>query len=106
MVRNGTIGNGTELVPGIPGLNSGIFNDNFGPHYMAEGDAAPGIQASPQLVAADITSSFTLLLAIFFPSVTGIMAGSNRSGDLKDASRSIPKVACPLETPRCSRGRL
>ncbi|VDI47647.1 solute carrier family 12 (potassium/chloride transporter), member 4/5/6, partial [Mytilus galloprovincialis] len=41
-------------------------------------------------VVADITSSFMVLMAIYFPSVTGIMAGSNRSGDLADASRSIP----------------
>lgn len=41
-------------------------------------------------VYADITTSFTILIGIFFPSVTGIMAGSNRSGDLADAQRSIP----------------
>lgn len=41
-------------------------------------------------VMVDITTSFTILIGIFFPSVTGIMAGSNRSGDLKDAQRSIP----------------
>lgn len=41
-------------------------------------------------VLVDITTSFTILIGIFFPSVTGIMAGSNRSGDLKDAQRSIP----------------
>ena len=34
--------------------------------------------------------NFRSLLALFYPSVTGIMAGSNRSGVLEDASRSIP----------------
>lgn len=41
-------------------------------------------------VYADITTTFTILIGIFFPSVTGIMAGSNRSGDLADAQKSIP----------------
>uniref|UniRef100_A0A3Q3JGQ3 Solute carrier family 12 member 4 n=1 Tax=Monopterus albus TaxID=43700 RepID=A0A3Q3JGQ3_MONAL len=41
-------------------------------------------------VSADIATSFTLLVGIFFPSATGIMAGSNRSGDLRDAQKSIP----------------
>lgn len=41
-------------------------------------------------VVADITTAFTILIGIFFPSVTGIMAGSNRSGDLADAQKSIP----------------
>ena len=42
-------------------------------------------------VTADITTGFTILVGIFFPSCTGIMAGSNRSGDLDNPSRSIPK---------------
>lgn len=30
------------------------------------------------------------LLGLFFPAVTGIMAGSNRSASLKDTQKSIP----------------
>ena len=42
-------------------------------------------------IPADITTNIAILVGIFFPSCTGIMAGSNRSGDLADAGKSIPK---------------
>lgn len=92
--------NFTKIV-GIPGLASGIITENLWSSYLSKGDVIEkgSLHSSPDAhpasthqpyVFADITTSFTLLVGIFFPSVTGIMAGSNRSGDLKDAQRSIP----------------
>ncbi|KAJ8007639.1 hypothetical protein DPEC_G00096260 [Dallia pectoralis] len=88
-------------ISGIPGLASGVITENVWSAYLSKGDVlekgslpAPSHVHPPTnqqpYVFADITTSFTLLVGIFFPSVTGIMAGSNRSGDLRDAQRSIP----------------
>nr|XP_018900328.1 PREDICTED: solute carrier family 12 member 4 isoform X2 [Bemisia tabaci] len=88
------------VVRGIKGLSSGVFFENIFDKFLTEGDAIARSKAVEEisvpkgsplpLVFADITTSFTFLIGLFFPSVTGIMAGSNRSGDLADAQKSIP----------------
>lgn len=54
-----------------------VSNDNINSAYQEDPDTG-------------ITPSFFSLLALFYPSVTGIMAGSNRSAVLANPGRSIP----------------
>ncbi|XP_056463292.1 solute carrier family 12 member 4 isoform X2 [Gadus chalcogrammus] len=93
--------NNLTEIPAIPGLASGIISDNMWGDYMQKNDvmekaglssvdAKGPAESIGMYVTADIATSFTLLVGIFFPSATGIMAGSNRSGDLRDAQKSIP----------------
>lgn len=44
----------------------------------------------PLLFPFSLPFSCSALVGLFFPAVTGIMAGSNRSASLKDTQRSIP----------------
>lgn len=71
-------------VKGIKGLASGVFYDNIMPSFLEKGQFISygqnsldveniGSQSYNQIMA-DITTSFTLLIGIFFPSVTGIFA--------------------------------
>uniref|UniRef100_A0A4W5MFE8 Solute carrier family 12 member 7a n=1 Tax=Hucho hucho TaxID=62062 RepID=A0A4W5MFE8_9TELE len=96
-----TLNNVTEI-QGIPGLLSGVIKDNmwgdYGPSGMLvekKNQSSVPVQDNSRdiykpYIFNDISTFFTLLVGIYFPSVTGIMAGSNRSGDLRDAQRSIP----------------
>lgn len=55
-----------------------LFQTNFFPDYRLD-------------KSTDKTHDFFSVFSIFFPAATGILAGANISGDLKDPQRSIPK---------------
>ncbi|XP_076233793.1 solute carrier family 12 member kcc isoform X2 [Calliopsis andreniformis] len=92
--------NNVTIINGIRGLASGVFLENIWDSFQEEGqliaygrdpkDIDVMAASSYNQIQVDITTTFTILIGIFFPSVTGIMAGSNRSGDLADAQKSIP----------------
>ncbi|KAM7524841.1 hypothetical protein LguiA_014743 [Lonicera macranthoides] len=69
---------------GITGLSLESFRENWGPDYQKTNNA--GIP-DPN---GNTDWNFNALVGLFFPAVTGIMAGSNRSASLKDTQRSIP----------------
>ncbi|XP_054278489.1 solute carrier family 12 member 4 isoform X2 [Macrosteles quadrilineatus] len=89
-----------SIANGIMGLSSGVFFTNIYDSFLEEGQFIARSKDPEEIepldrpiynqVVVDLTTTFTILIGIFFPSVTGIMAGSNRSGDLADAQKSIP----------------
>ncbi|EDW41250.1 GM24663 [Drosophila sechellia] len=66
-----------EMAKGFLGYNATLFKNNLFADYRPE---KGGIQ-----------HDFFSVFAIFFPAATGILAGANISGDLKDPQKSIPK---------------
>ncbi|XP_028367124.1 solute carrier family 12 member 7 isoform X4 [Phyllostomus discolor] len=94
--------NNLTEIQGIPGVASGVLLDNLWSAYADKGvfvekKGTPSVPVAEEsrssslpYVLTDIVTYFTMLVGIYFPSVTGIMAGSNRSGDLRDAQKSIP----------------
>ncbi|XP_026672114.1 bumetanide-sensitive sodium-(potassium)-chloride cotransporter [Ceratina calcarata] len=65
-----------ERAKGFIGYNANLLEENFSPDYRySEG----------------VEHNFFSVLAIFFPAATGILAGANISGDLKDPQTAIPK---------------
>ncbi len=62
---------------GFVGYNGTILKDNLWSAYTADPSGKE--------------NSFFTVFAVFFPAVTGIVAGANLSGDLKDPGVAIPK---------------
>ncbi|PSN49689.1 Bumetanide-sensitive sodium-(potassium)-chloride cotransporter [Blattella germanica] len=68
--------NDTRKAQGFIGFNNTVFEQNLYSDYR---------------FSENVDQSFFTVFAIFFPSVTGIQAGANISGDLKDPAKAIPK---------------
>jgi len=74
---------------GITGWSSETLAQNvFAEPGVVDYSCSPG--EAPAEIPVMSISLFFVKLALFFPSVTGIMAGSNRSDALADPSKSIP----------------
>lgn len=76
------------------------FVVNLGSTYPKKG-IENGVKAKTAAeVFQDVDTSFFLLLAIYFPAVTGILTGTNMSGDLANPQKSIPSgtIAAQLTT--------
>ncbi len=66
-----------EISKGFVGYNMESLSTNFFSNYTTD--------------ASGKSQSFFSVFAVFFPAVTGIVAGANLSGDLKDPGVAIPK---------------
>lgn len=70
-------GNDVSVISkGFVGFSTKTFWENWGPSYRFQ---------------EGVENDFFSVFAIFFPSVTGIQAGANICGDLKDPASAIPK---------------
>lgn len=59
------------------GYSADTFNRNWGPDYRKTDTMPDG-------------ETFMSVFSVFFPAVTGMMAGANISGELKNAQKSLP----------------
>ncbi|KAK3746904.1 hypothetical protein RRG08_030315 [Elysia crispata] len=85
--------NQAKLIPAVPGFTLSVLFATWNNFYSEEG-SIPGTQVEADKtrdIYNDIATSFVILIAIYFPSITGVESGSNYSGDLKDAQLSIPR---------------
>ena len=70
--------NDEEKAKGFVGYNQTVLEDNLWSDYRVKKDGSSN-------------NDFFSVFAVFFPAVTGIVAGANLSGDLKDPGMAIPK---------------
>ncbi|ETN80639.1 hypothetical protein NECAME_09062 [Necator americanus] len=90
-----------SCINGFPGFKSNALVDNIGSQYVGQFFTTISDKANLKRdVFQDVKTSFWVLLAIYFPAVTGIFTGANMSGDLKNPQSSIPKgtIAATLTT--------
>lgn len=83
-------GGNLQCINAFPGISSAIMRTNMNPYYLNEGQAILRVKQADRTreVYQDVATSFFLLLAIYFPAVTGIMTGTNMSG--KHPLRAVP----------------
>ena len=80
-----------SIVLGVTGVSLFAGGVEFGDSSeVAKADSPAFDSAFQPDPDTDFTPSFVSLLALFYPSVTGIMAGANRSGVLANPGVSIP----------------
>lgn len=72
----GPRGDADSIAKGFVGFSWDTLKENFGSDYR---------------YSEKVDQNFFSVFAIFFPSVTGIQAGANICGDLRDPGAAIPK---------------